>query len=140
MSLFSTFATNRDAENKGIWLRDFPVNKDGTTPGFLIARKSKNNTAYSKAAEKIGKKFQREIKLDILSNDKADPALKELFAEACLLGWENVYDADENVIPYSKENALKLFELLPDLYEYLDDEAEKLSNFRAAALERDTGN
>jgi hypothetical protein len=140
MSLYKTFETSRTSENDGIWLTDFPANDDGTVPGFKIARKSKNNVAYSKAAEKLGKRLQREISLDILTNAQADPALKTLFIETILLDWRNVMDRDNKPIPYSKENAAKLFEDLPDLFVYLDGEAEKLSNFRKAELEEDTGN
>lgn len=140
MSLFKTFGTDATKENEGVWLREFPPNADGTVPGFLLARKSKSNTNYAKAAEKIGKKFRKEISLDILSDDRADPALKELFVSTVLLGWENVFDANDQPITYSKENALKLIEALPDLYAYLDDEAGKLSNFRAAANEADLKN
>jgi hypothetical protein len=140
MSLFEAFKTNRDKENSGIWLEDFPSNKDGTTPGFLIARASKTNTNYSKAAQKVGKKFQKEMELGILSEDRADPAVKALFLDTVLLGWRNVFDADEKPLPYTRENAAKLIEVLPDLYEFLYAESRSMSNFRDEEIKVDAGN
>lgn len=147
MSLLSAFKTDKKKEATGFWFEDTGViNDDETTPGFLLARASASNPKFAKGAEAIGKKFKRQLETDSLSNEVARTLNKALFLDTILLDWRNVWlptDDDsgtEHLVPYSRENADKLFDLLPDLYELLEGEAKKLSNFRDAEIENDAKN
>ena len=111
------------------------VNRDGSEPGFKMARMHKNNPAYQAAVDKIAKDLRQAIELDTLTEDIAGPVMKGVFVESVLLDWRNVQEKDGTPIPYSKEAAEKLFDELPDLYMLLVDEAKKLGNFRTKEIE-----
>lgn len=141
MSLFSTYKSDPSKAAKGFWFEDTGViNDDKTTPGFLLARAHTTNPAFSKAAEAVGKKFKRQLEQDIMTGDTARMLNRALFLDTVLLGWRNVFDENGILIQFSRENADILFEQLPDLYELLEIEAKKLSNFRAAEIDGDTKN
>jgi len=142
MSLRSAFKTNRNKEVDGFWFEDTGViNKDGTTPGFLLARASQSNPKFAKAAEQVGKKLKRKIENDLVSNDEAKSINMALFLDTVLLDWRNVQLEDDGVnFPFTRGNADALFLELPDLYEILDTEAKRASNFRDAEVEDDAKN
>jgi hypothetical protein len=141
MSLFKAFATDHDKEASGFWFEDTGVvNKDKTTPGFLLARASRANPRFAKATEKLGKKFQRQLANDLLPAEKALELNKAMFLDTILLDWRNVYDEDEQPIQFTRDNADKLITLLPDLYELLEQAANRASNFRDDEIEEDAGN
>lgn len=133
--LFGAFKTNNEAEKTGRWFNFTTANEDGTLPGFKLARMSKSNPVYQTAMEATAKELRREIELDILTEDAADPIFRKVFIDTILVEWRHVQDANNQVIPFSKENAEALFEELPDLYAVLVEEARKLANFRAKAVD-----
>ncbi|HPQ38574.1 MAG TPA: hypothetical protein PLW97_13105, partial [Synergistaceae bacterium] len=61
------------------------------------------------------------------------------FVETVLLEWKGV-ELDGEELSFSKENALKLFRELPDLFNDLFNQAKSTANFRAAELEEDAKN
>lgn len=140
-SLFSAYKSDPTKAAKGFWFEDTGViNDDGTTPGFLLARAHTTNPAFAKGAEAVGKKFKRQLENDTLTGDQARVLNMALFLDTVLLDWRNVFGENGEAIPFSRDNADKLLLLLPDLYELLEAEAKKLSNFRAAEIEDDTKN
>lgn len=143
MSLFSVYKTNQNVEVDGFWFEDTGVINDDidkTTPGFLIARASRANPRFAKATEALGKKYKRQFDNDLITGAAALEMNKALFLDTLLLDWRNVYDADGEEIPFSRENADKLFAALPDLYDLLEEQARKASNFREADIADTTGN
>lgn len=135
MGLYDTFKTNNSQEREGKWFYLTGVkNDDGTEPGFKMARMSKSNPAYQSAMERVAKDLRQAIALDTLSEDVAGPVMRRVFVEVVLLDWKDVYTENGQAIPFSADNATKLFEELPDLYFILVEEAQKLSNFRAGEI------
>jgi len=140
MGIRSTFATNNQLEREGRWFDLTSVkNKNGTSPGFRLARMHKNNPEYSAAVEKIAKELRQAIDLDILTEDVASPIMRRVFVETVLLDWRNFWDDAEGngvevEIPYSKEAADKYMTEFTDLYMLLIEEARKLSNYRKAEV------
>lgn len=139
MGLFDTFETDAKAEAEGKWF-NFPQNKDGTKPGFLLARMSRTNPRYQASLEAVGKTFKTEIKLDVLTEDLAYEPMLEVFLDTILLGWRNVQNKNGEEIPFSKANAKELFEKLPALYDTLREQATSLSNFRNTEVETNSPN
>lgn len=142
MSLRSAFKTDNSKEAEGFWFEDTGViNADKTIPGFLLARASRSNPRFAKATEKLGKKYKRQFDNDMVTGEFAETLNKALFLDTILLGWRNVQPDDDGVeLPFSRENADKLFAELPDLYELLETSARRASNFRDAEIEDDAGN
>ncbi len=141
MGLRSQFGTDRKAEREGKWFEiEAAKNKDGTVPGFKMARMSANNPAYQAAMERLYKEHGFSIENDTLGNETARPIILKVFADTVLLDWRNVQPNDDGVNqPFTQENVIALMDDMPDLYEVLAKEAKKLGNFQARELEAAVG-
>jgi len=133
-SIYDKFATDKKAEQEGIIL-DY-----GDGLKIRIARAGGSNIKYEKLVQAKLRKYERQRQLDLLDIDTLRPILREVYAEAVVLGWEGVTDRDGNEIPFTKANAIKLFEDLPDLFEDIVVQAQKAALFRQNILEAEAGN
>jgi hypothetical protein len=139
MGIYDTFKTDNKAEVEGVW-KDFPPNRDGTVPRFLIARMSPSNPGYVKRVEAVAKQYKVEINLDIFTEAQAFEPMLDVFVDTILIGWEHVQDQHEKLIEYTKDNAKKVLRDLPDLYLLLRTYANQLTTFRSTELEANAGN
>lgn len=139
MGLFNQFQTNKEKEQDGVEIT-YAANSDGSIPTFRVARMGRSNVKYKRALENITKPYRRLIEMDQLDNAKADELARSAFIRAILLGWENVQDAKGQNIVYSSDSAMKLFDMLPDLYDDLVSQASKAALFRDEQLESDSKN
>ncbi len=139
MSLYNQFATDKQAEVDGVWV-EYGANEDGTIPAFKISRMSKANKKYTKALEKATRPHRRAIELETMNNDLAERLFMEVFVDTVLLDWKNIQGRDGSEIKLSKDEAMKLFVELPELYDDLQEKAKKASLFREEALEDESGN
>ena len=137
MSILDQFETNEKKEIEGVEI-SFPPNDDGSIPVFIIAATSRTNQKYSAALEKAVRPYKGNIKE--LGNARAEVLYRAVFVETVLKGWKNVQDRDGKEIPYSKEEALKLFQRAPRLYDRLNAEAADIENFKDAVREEQAGN
>src|ERR1051326_6199812 len=112
-SLFSQFRTDNKKEQEGVPIT-FAPNHDGSVPTFTCSRMAQTNQKYVKALERITRPYKRQIQLQTLPNEKSDKIRMQVFIESILQSWENVQDENGNSIPYNAENAMKLFEQLPN--------------------------
>jgi hypothetical protein len=139
MSLRGTFKTNKTKEVEGV---DIPVgiNEHNKQPITIkISRMSRSNKRYTKALEEATRIHSAAINNETLDNEIGSSILREVFADTVLLGWGNLpkseltgNDADKDELPYSRENALALFEELPDLYDDWEKRAKSSAAFRDA--------
>ena len=144
MSLFQQFATNRKAEVEGIEITFGGANPDGTIPTFRIARMGRTNKRYQRMLESETKPHIHAIRNDNLAPEVDAAITLKLFVATILLGWNNVQVSEvfgtEESVPFTAENATKLFAALPELYDSLKEQATKMSNFRAEEIEADSKN
>lgn len=139
MSLFKQFATNKEAEQDGIWV-EYGPNDDGTIPGFKISRAGKSNKKWAKAIERATKPHRRAMELGTMDNTVAEKLMQGVFIESILTDWRNVQGKDGKALQLTKESATSLFEALPELYDDLNDKANKAAIFRDEALENEAKN
>lgn len=147
MSLRKTFKTDKTAEVEGVWM-DVAVNDHNGKPVRIkLARMSQTNKRYTKALNTATRPHQSAIQNDALDNDLAKKMLQEVFAETVLLDWENLPksdltgdDADTELLPFSKDNAMALFTEMPDLYDDWESRANKASAFRETEQEKGAKN
>lgn len=139
MSIYNLYETDKKSEFDGVLV---PVGKDKTGRDTLvrIARAGPSNPRYQRVLESKTKKYRRLIQNDLLDTSVADGVMMEVFAETVVLGWENMEDRDGNVLPYSRENCLRLFQELPDFFYDIREQATKSALFRREALEKEAGN
>ena len=141
MGLFSQFAVNTQKETDGVPVV-FDANTDGTVPTIYLARQGGSNKKYAKAVEAAYRPVRRKLELKTLTNEEADPILKRLFAFNIIVGWDNVQDENNTLIPFTAENALALISdpRMQDLFAHLDAVSKDSALFREASLEDEAKN
>jgi hypothetical protein len=140
MGLFKPYQTNQQKELEGVPVICGDTNEDGSMPTFIIARACKSNIRYTKALERETRPYKRLIESDRLSNATALQVQRRVFVQTLLMGWENVFDEKEKPIPFNQENAIMLFDKLPDLYDELATSSQKQSLYLETTLEEDAKN
>jgi len=138
MSLYEAYETNADKESNGVEVQ-FPPNKDGSVPVFIIASTGKANKGYAKALEVATKPYRR-IGVEAMGNELAEKVFREVFVTHVLKGWRNVRDRSDMPLEYTKENALKLMTDLPRLYQQLQEQANSIDLFKDGLREEEAGN
>jgi hypothetical protein len=132
--LYEAYETSKNAERDGVWVEDVGGAR------FLVSRMGGSNSKFQKALTAAMKPHLREIQLNIIDNEALEPVMRKVFIDTILLDWEFVTDREGAVLAFSKENAAKLFNDLPDLYSRLREQASNYTNFRASALKVASGN
>ena len=125
---YSVFRTDKALEKEGIVLDygDFKIK---------VARAGGSNAAFQKALTSKIRPYKRQLDAGTIPDDVAEKLFLEVYAESVVLGWEGVTDEDGKPLPFSKENAVKLFSDLPDLFRDVQNQAAAISNFRAEVTE-----
>lgn len=136
-NLYKKFKTNSKLEIEGI-IAEYADGTDAPA-SFKLARAGGGNVNFAKAMERAGRPYRRAILSGNLDAKVAEKMYREVFAETVILGWSNVEGAD-GPIAFSKDNAVKLLEDLPDLYADLREQANDASLFREEVLEAALGN
>lgn len=139
MSLYKNFATNTDLEKVGILL-EYGNNSKGKPIAIRIARAGGANKRYENLLQARLKPYRRQLQCDMMSNELQEKILMEVYAESVVLGWENVEDAEGNPMDFNKENVIKLFTDLPDLYEDVKAQSVRAALFRQEEREEDSKN
>ena len=139
MSLYKLFKTDEKLETDGVWL-EYGQTEQGKPIRIKIARAGGRNVAFAKALEKATRPYRKAIQTGTLDDKTATRLYQEVFADTVVLGWENVEGPDGQPLEFNKENVLKLFEDLPDLFADLREQANNVSLFREEVLEADLGN
>lgn len=139
MSLFKQFKTNPKLEVSGVWV-NFGETEDGRVINMRLARAGGANKDYDKAVEVHTKGIRKQLANDLIDNDQLVRIMRRVYAETVVLAWENVEDEEGKPIPFSKENCLKLFEDLPDLFLDVQEQARKMAIYRQANLDIAAGN
>lgn len=127
-SPYAMYSSDKNLEAKGIWL-DFGAFR------IRVARAGGSNQKFKIALEQKLRPHQLQIKAGTMDNDLALRLLAEAYAEAIVLDWENVTDAAGKPMAFTEENVVKLFTDLPELFNEVQEQAGKLSNFRALEQE-----
>lgn len=140
MSLYKQYETDSDIEKQGVLFDTGSTNSKGNAILIRIARAGGANDAYLKRMEVRFKPHQRALQANSMERKRIEALVRETFAETVVLGWENMEDRDGNELPFSKENCIKLFEELPDLFGDLQDAATKASLFRKEIQESSAKN
>lgn len=130
MSLYKTFKTDESIEQAGVIL-EYGKTADGRPIRIRVARAGGSNLKFAKLLEKKTKPFRRQIQNETLDNALGDELLIQVFAEAVVLGWENVQDENGNDLPFTKENCIKVLTDLPDLFADIREQSSKAVLFRA---------
>lgn len=134
VSIYDLFATDTNMERDGIWI-DY-----GKFGKILIARAGGSNERFQKSLERHSRPHRKQIANETLDEDIANELLRKAFSESVVLNWEGIKDKDGSELPFSRDNVMKLFKDLPDLFVDLREQAQKAANFRAEEVDDDLKN
>lgn len=139
MSLYKQFATDKNLEKNGIELQYDKV-------VFRIARAGGSNERYSKVLEAKCKPYRRQIQTETITPETMERIMREVYAETVVLGWEGVdFEETDNGpaiedAPFTRDNCIRLFEDLPELFNDIQIQAGKAALFKREVLEATAGN
>jgi hypothetical protein len=139
MALYNTLKTDPELEKKGVWV-EYGVNSEGKPERFLLARAGGANDAFYKASERISKPHRRQLQAETLDRHTVTRINQEVYAETVVLAWENVEGEDGKPMSFSKQNCLKLFKDLPDLWSDIWETAQKAAMYRSVVREEEAKN
>lgn len=156
MGLKKQFKTNDKLEVDGIVI-------DYGDARIRIARAGGANKKFTRLLDVRTKPYRRAIASGSMDNDRALDIMKGVFAEVIVLGWETNTGTDEepiwetgidsedagvemedpldtSLLPVNKDNVLKVFRQLPDLFLDLQSQAQSSTLYRAELDEAAAGN
>lgn len=134
MNLYKTYKADDDLEKQGITLQL------GEDVSIRLARAGGSNQKYGKLfGEKI-KPYRRQMDNGTLDDAVASRIMAEVYADTIVLGWSGVTDENGNHLEFTRDNCIKLFTDLPELFRVVQEEAGRLANFRQAEREEDAKN
>lgn len=137
MNLYKSFESDEKAEIEGIVL-DYGMNsKDGPIQ-IRVRRAGGGNARFNKVFEAKSKPYRRI--LESLDQKTSDRVMREVYADSVVVGWTGVEDRDGNPMEYSRDNVLKLFTDLPDLFRDVVRQTNNESLFRKELREIEAGN
>ena len=122
-SPYAHFATNEDLEREGI-------NLDFGDFAIRVARAGGSNKKYAKALHTKMKPHRKAFQSGTLDAKIGNRIMAEVYAETIILGWAGVVDADGNEMVFNKENCIKLFTDLPELFNQVIADAENFRLFK----------
>lgn len=133
-SIYEKFGTDKKSEQEGIIL-DYG---DGVT--IKIARAGGSNVRFEKAVQQKMRKFGLQAKHDLLEPEQMRSVMREVFAETVVLDWTGFTDKEGETLPLNRENIIKVFTDLPDLFDDVLEQSRKASLFKQTLLESEAGN
>lgn len=139
MSLYNQFGTDKKVEKEGVILQ-YGNTDDGKPIQIKICRAGGANVAYNKAMEAKTKPYRRQLQNGTLDIEVMTSILREVYADTVVIGWSNVEGADGKPMAFTRENVIKLFTDLPELFTDVQDQATNLALFRAEINEQDAKN
>ena len=131
MDLAKRFRTDEEAEKTGIWQ---PI---GDGARLKLARL--NNPGYTKLYRHLIQDHRVLLEQGLLPDEIHDPIICECLAATVLLDWEGI-EFDGELMPYSRENALRTLTELKEFRNLVLRLAASWEAYRVALLELDRKN
>lgn len=141
-TMYAQFKTDGKLETKGVQI-------DYGSFRVTIARAGGKNKKFDKILEARTKIYRRSIQTETMDKDLGDEVLRTVYAEAVILNWETRVDdkfkkgiegPKGELLPVNTKNLVATFEALPDLFDDLREQANRIAIFRQEILEEDAGN
>lgn len=138
-SLFAQFQTSAQVEKDGVVL-EYGISQNGNPIALRVSRSGGANTAFIKRLELALKPYRRLIDQGVMDQDQLRSILRRVYAETVVRGWENVFGPDGVELQFNVENCVTLFELLPDLFDDVVAQSQRIALFRSDILQLEAGN
>lgn len=134
MGLYSAYKTDENLETSGVILT-YGENSKGKKIGIKVARAGGSNKAFQRVLTAKTRPYRRQIDQNTMDNATMEGLLREVYADTIVLGWENVEDENDQAMECTRENIIKLFTDLPDLFTDVRTGATESAAFRVEILD-----
>lgn len=160
MGLFKNYKTDRSLEREGI-----QYTPDSSTV-ITLARAGGKNIKFAKVLETKTKPYRRQIDAGTLDQKIDRQMMAEVFAETVIKNWETLVgdegeehlvsgiEADPDatdgtyscavdsngLVPFNKQNVIATLLALPDMFQDIQRESNRMSNYLEQAREDDAKN
>lgn len=129
-TLYDLYETDPKMEKEGIGLRF------GETV-FYVRRAGGANTLFDTVYEEKTRTLTNRLQLQAMTDEQSSRLLREVYAEAVMIGWENVTDRAGNPLEFTKENFVQVMNDLPTLWRAIRTEAANHENFLKAQIRQE---
>lgn len=118
-------------------------NSDGTLLTVTLAQMGGANREYQRRLEALTRPYRDQLQRGTMDNEKAEALFRKAFIQCCLKDWEGFQpDDDGTEQPYSEATADAVLSL-PEwayFYEWMQEQARNVENFRQTRLELEAKN
>ncbi len=125
MDIKKRFATDVKKETEGVWV------DIGDGMRLKIARLGNKN--YTSRFQELLRPYRAQARAGTLAQDLAEKLYNDALAETILVGWEGI-ELDGETLTYSRENALRLIQELPDFKTTVTEIANTMEAYREADI------
>ncbi len=136
MNIYAAFKTDEESEESGKWFED--ILGDGTNLAIRVRRGTAK--VVEKTRNRLIKEYRKFLVKGQLSDAKNEELAIEILAQAALVDWKGIKDADDVELPFSVEAARKLLTDLPNFRRVVGGIAGDMEFFRAEAQAEIEGN
>lgn len=98
-----------------------------------------SNVRYHAAIDRHTRPHRKQLQQESLPPDVMQGVMRKVYAEM-VVRWEGVTDREGAPIPCNRENAERLFEELPVVFNMVQDHAQRLASYLAHREEEDVKN
>ncbi len=120
--LYEIFETDCDLETKGLILKYGEIE-------VTIARAGGANRKFASVMEQKMRPYRSSINTGTMEETLAQKLLAEAYSESVILGWKGVKGRDGKAIPFNKTNVVKVLLDLPDFFNDIREQSERVANF-----------
>lgn len=133
MSKFNYLESKR-TKNKQVYFETYEINPDESKSTLTVlpstAANSKYMNAFLKQSNVLRRRTKKSKDFTLSELSELRNLDKELFPEHVIVGWENVKDGANSIVPFNKENCTDLIAALPDfMFDELRDYCANPYNF-----------
>lgn len=102
---------------------------------ITVKRSGVANRKYKACMARIFKPYMAVNGVVTASDEEATILLQEVYAETVVVGWRGFLDNADKEMTFSKKHCMELFTEAPELFEHVQDQAGKFSNFARRDVE-----
>lgn len=119
---------------------DYDLNSRNEQISFIVAREGGGNIAYNNLAEQIFKPHRRAIQHGKIDPVFLETLLAKIYAKTVIKGWEGVENENNEPLPFTEENCIKVLTDLPVLFDAIKEFARDYTQFLLEGVKEDAKN
>ena len=132
-SPYSMFGTDKTQEENGVAI-------DYGYFAIIVKRAGQNNKQFKAKLRRVNEQKGKRMQIGAVTDDEMEDDMIRLFAETVVVGWREVRNEQNELIPFSVDACVKLFKDLPDLFLDVRTQAMDFHTFLEVEIEEASKN